>query len=73
MKPYPTSDGFYADLGDATQEVLLKIFDTSGRLVKSDHHHNVQNKVETRGLPSGLYLVELRANDRRMVTKLVIE
>jgi len=71
--PNPTSDGFYADLGDVTQEVLLKIFDTSGRLVKSDHHHNGQNKVETRGLPSGLYLVELRANDRHMVTKLVIE
>jgi len=74
--PNPTSGQVYVNLpAGATQEVMVRVMDASGRVVRTAQMSNNQNAVEfdLMGMSSGLYFVHLSQGNETKTVKLMVK
>jgi hypothetical protein len=74
--PNPTSGQVYVNLpAGATQEVMVRVMDASGRVVRTAQLSNNQNAVEfdLTGMSSGLYFVHLSQGNEVKTVKLMVK
>ncbi len=74
--PNPTSGQVYVNLPTgATQEVMVRVMDASGRVVRTAQLSNNQNAVEfdLTGMSSGLYFVHLSQGNEVKTVKLMVK
>ena len=51
---------------------VLTLWDSQGRLVRTERHARPQNEVITSALPPGVYLIRVNANGQLLETRLVV-
>jgi PKD repeat protein len=74
--PNPASDFIKINLGENlyAKEFSVKIFDLTGRVIKSSQHYNVLEEIEinTSDFNSGLYLVQMDIDGKRISRRIMI-
>lgn len=73
--PNPTYDEFFVgNIDRSREEVKIKLFDMSGKLVLSDHRESTSRKaISTRGLQKGVYMVNIRQGEKMQTEKLIVK
>lgn len=67
--PNPVSDSFSIKLSGNIKIESVKIFDSTGKLLKNIIHDN--DKVNISGLPSGIYFVKIKTDKGDYATKII--
>ena len=60
---------------ETDEEVTIRLYDTNGKLVGNPRHgvgSDVSLSLDTQGRPAGIYLLEVRAGNRREVHRVVV-
>ncbi|MGG5209562.1 T9SS-dependent M36 family metallopeptidase [Chryseobacterium sp. MIQD13] len=72
--PNPTYDEFFVgNLDKSSQDVQIKIFDMSGKLVFSDSRDSQSKKaVSTKGFQKGVYMVSIKQGEKIQTEKLIV-
>ncbi|MDR2236143.1 MAG: T9SS-dependent M36 family metallopeptidase [Chryseobacterium sp.] len=72
--PNPTYDEFFVgNIDKSSQEVKIKMFDMSGKLVFSDTRESTSRKaISTKGLQKGVYMVNIQQGDKMQTEKLIV-
>ncbi|REC52330.1 MULTISPECIES: T9SS-dependent M36 family metallopeptidase [Chryseobacterium] len=72
--PNPTYDEFFVgNIDKSKEDVKVKLFDMSGKLVFSDTRENTSKKAfSTRGLQKGVYMVNIRQGEKTQSEKLIV-
>lgn len=72
--PNPTYDEFFVgNIDKSSKEVLIKMFDMSGKLIFSDSRESTSKKaISTRGFQKGVYMVHIKQGDKIQVEKLIV-
>ncbi|NIF07320.1 T9SS type A sorting domain-containing protein [Chryseobacterium sp. Tr-659] len=72
--PNPTYDEFFVGNTDkSSNEVKIRMFDMSGKLVFSDSRESGSKRaVSTKGFPKGVYMVHIQQGDKTQVEKLIV-
>lgn len=72
--PNPTYDEFFVgNIDKSSKEVLIKMFDMSGKLILSDSRESTSKKaISTRGFQKGVYMVHIKQGDKIQVEKLIV-
>ncbi|UZT96157.1 T9SS-dependent M36 family metallopeptidase [Chryseobacterium fluminis] len=73
--PNPTYDEFFVgNIDRSREEVKIKLFDMSGKLVLSDRRESTSRKaISTRGLQKGVYMVNIRQGEKMQTEKLIVK
>lgn len=67
--PNPVSDSFSIKLSKNFKAEEVKIFDTTGRLIRSASYQN--DKVYVSDLPSGIYFIKIKTNQGDYISKII--
>lgn len=72
--PNPTYDEFFVgNLDQSSQDVQIKMFDMSGKLVFSDARDSQSKKaVSTKGFQKGVYMVHIKQGEKSQTEKLIV-
>ncbi|WP_223609102.1 T9SS-dependent M36 family metallopeptidase [Chryseobacterium sp. OSA05B] len=72
--PNPTYDEFFVgNLDTSSQDVQIKMFDMSGKLVFSDARDSQSKKgISTKGLQKGVYMVRITQGEKAQTEKLIV-
>ncbi|MGG5209561.1 T9SS-dependent M36 family metallopeptidase [Chryseobacterium sp. MIQD13] len=72
--PNPTYDEFFVgNLDKSSQDVQIKMFDMSGKLVFSDSRDSQSKKaVSTKGFQKGVYMVSIKQGEKIQTEKLIV-
>ncbi|WP_250252707.1 T9SS-dependent M36 family metallopeptidase [Chryseobacterium sp. Marseille-Q3244] len=72
--PNPTYDEFFiGNIDKSSQEVKIKMFDMSGKLVFSDARESGSKKaISTKELQKGVYMVHIQQGDKTQTEKLIV-
>lgn len=72
--PNPTYDEFFVgNIDKSSQEVKIKVFDMSGKLVYSDSRASDSKKaISTKELQKGVYMVYIQQGDKTQTEKLIV-
>ena len=72
--PNPTYDEFFVgNIDKSSQEVKIKMFDMSGKLVFSDARESGSKKaISTKELQKGVYMVHIQQGDKIQTEKLIV-
>lgn len=72
--PNPTYDEFFVgNIDKSSQEVKVKVFDISGRLMFSDSRESGSRKaISTKELQKGIYMVHIQQGDKTQTEKLIV-
>jgi extracellular elastinolytic metalloproteinase len=72
--PNPTYDEFFVgNLDKSPQDVQIKMFDMSGKLVFSDTRDSQSKKaVSTKGFQKGVYMVHIKQGEKIQTEKLIV-
>lgn len=72
--PNPTYDEFFVgNLDKSSQDVQIKMFDMSGKLVFSDARDPQSKKaISTKGLQKGVYMVHIKQGEKIQTEKLIV-
>lgn len=73
--PNPTYDEFFiGNIDKSKEEVKVKLFDMSGKLVMSDTRENTSKKAfSTKGLQKGVYMVNIKQGEKIQTEKLIVK
>ncbi|SIP90519.1 Por secretion system C-terminal sorting domain-containing protein [Chryseobacterium sp. RU37D] len=73
--PNPTYDEFFVgNIDKSKEEVNIKLFDMSGKLVLTDTRENTSKKaISTKGLQKGVYMVHIKQGEKIQTEKLIIK
>jgi hypothetical protein len=73
--PNPTYDEFFVgNIDKSKEEVKVKLFDMSGKLIMSDTRENTSKKAfSTRGLQKGVYMVNIKQGEKTQTEKLIVK
>ena len=73
--PNPTYDEFFVgNIDKSKEDVKVKLFDMSGKLVLSDTRENTSKKAfSTRGLQKGVYMVNIKQGEKTQTEKLIVK
>jgi hypothetical protein len=73
--PNPTYDEFFVgNIDKSKEEVKVKLFDMSGKLVLSDTRENTSKKAfSTKGLQKGVYMVNIKQGEKTQTEKLIVK
>lgn len=72
LYPNPTCGKFTVELAESTKNVLLKIFNSAGRLLLQQEI-NKNEIIDLNGFPKGLYLLQVSSNGYFQTEKVVIQ
>lgn len=72
--PNPTYDEFFVgNIDKSKDEVEIKLFDMSGKLILTDHRNNDSKKaISTKNLSKGVYVVIIKQGDKTQMEKLIV-
>ncbi len=73
MSPNPVSNGNFTLTIEKAMPSEVTIFNVNGQIVKSQYIDNQINVINIESLESGIYFVEVRNNNGKVVKKLVIK
>ena len=72
VSPNPVSETGFIDLSAVTDgDILVKVFDGMGRLVKESYHPNPQDQFQTGDLPAGILNLQIIAGGKMYTTRIV--
>ena len=69
--PNPVTSEFFINLGDYQSDVVVKMTNVTGRVVLLRTESSSHIRVNTEGLPSGLYFVNISKGDHSVIRKIV--
>ena len=71
--PNPAKESFRLELKEATQQSTeLKIFNSSGQLIKSAQVRNQSIEIDLRQYPKGIYIIQLNSGNQTASKKLIV-
>jgi len=70
--PNPTTGKFTIDLGEFKDNVSITLRDARGRLLEFTEHQNVESLDMTIDYPTGVYFIEISANEENAVLRLLM-
>ena len=73
--PNPTYDEFFVgNIDKSNEEVKVKLFDMTGKLIMSDTRENTSKKAfSTKGLQKGVYMVNIKQGEKVQTEKLIVK
>lgn len=73
--PNPTYDEFFVgNIDKSNEEVKVKLFDMTGKLIMSDTRENTSKKAfSTKGLQKGVYMVNIKQGEKIQTEKLIVK
>lgn len=69
--PNPVSDMLYIDLIDNTMYQELQLFNSLGKLVVMTSGKDLHNRLDLSHLPAGIYHLQMKINNKLVVTQLI--
>lgn len=67
LYPNPATD--FININTAAKVKSIEIHDETGKLIKTEINHN---KIEVKGLPKGIYMVNIKTEERNFTEKVII-
>ena len=71
--PNPVASEYYINLGEYQSDVMVKMTNVLGRVVLIKTESSSHIRVNTEGLPSGLYFVTISKGDISVIRKIIKE
>ena len=73
--PNPTYDEFFVgNIDKSNEEVKVKLFDMTGKLIMSDTRESTSKKAfSTKGLQKGVYMVNIKQGEKVQTEKLIVK
>jgi hypothetical protein len=71
--PNPTGGNFTVDLGNNYQNVNIRLMDLNGKLIESNNYEAGQSFDMTINEPAGVYLLQIEAESKNAIIRLVKE